>query len=133
MTELIDLLKIATGRKLSQKEMEMARREEKHSYPSMKDLDEFWIDGDYMVKKETRILNYHESKEASNPDVVRQNPSKTKTDTKYYNLDGLLVKRRITIDKINPFYSSHKVISYTPSGSFFGDVQSHSESFGGPH
>ena len=125
-----DLIKILTGRKLSKREMEMARKGEKRDYPSSKtDLDEFWIDGNYFVKRKTRAIGHYESREASNQDVIRKNYSGIKRDTRYYNSDGLLVKKRINVDKINPTYSSLKVISYTPSGSLIGKVEAHSESY----
>ena len=130
MNTLIDLLKIATNRKLSQREIAMAKRGEKYKYPgSMTDSDEFWVDGDCFVKRKTRAVKHYGSREASNPEVVRENPSVIKIDTRWHNQDGSLVKKRVNINSISSPYSSFKVIVYTPSGRFVGNIQAHSESY----
>ena len=125
--KLIDLLRIAMGRKLSKREMEMAKDGEKFGYSYLTiDSDEFWVDGDKIVKRETRANKYYGSVEASNPEVTRSNPAVINIDTKYYDSDGFLVERHIKVDKINqePIYQT---LVYSPPGRFFGKSKSKAE------
>ncbi|MDP3966154.1 MAG: hypothetical protein Q8Q04_01340 [archaeon] len=123
-----NLVKILTGRKLSEKKMELARDGTPKNYW---DSDvEFGVDRPFYNIyidegnfKENKVnFEIRESPDASHGTrIMHTNLVPVKEIEKTFNKDGLLEEKYVWKDPIyDPYKSVSKTIFYNPAGSFFG-------------
>lgn len=103
---LVDLLKIATDRKLSQIELEEVRKKGEVRRGSPKEYSEtkLYSIGDQIIKEETRYW-----------------PGLVVSQTSYYTSGGLLMRKDTEETNLSGKSDRKKSLIYSPPGRFFGE------------
>ena len=120
------MLKILSGRKLSKKRIEWAKKEVRlqiyDSIPEKEynnDINNLFIKDDKILEE---IAKYRLviTDDPSQPGVEHSMCYLVKTENRVYNEGGLLEKRVIETKAPHGLMESYKIIVYNPAGSFIG-------------
>lgn len=123
---LVDMLKIATGRKLSSRQMQLAEegKEELHFSgisPESFDgnFDNLWIEGNNIHR---RIVRYTLAtrRDFSIPNKEHTMYYPVEEDKRIYDKEGLLEERIVERNHPAGWVYSAKSIAYNPPGNWFG-------------
>lgn len=127
MKNLIDALKILTGRKLSKKEMKRAENEkEQECYMCISqslfkgDIDNIFEKGDKIIRNEViyELLTTPDRSYGSR--IMHTNYYPTKHIGRMYNSNGLLIRKEVSINSPRGLRTVHKIIVYNKPGQFIG-------------
>ena len=117
MKNLIDALKIWTGRKLSEKEMKRA----KESPISFTNSPTFalYVEGDQIIKIE-RYMEHAITRDVSHREIQHEGDYFVGSDKRYYNEKGLLIRKKILRNyPAGHIYRKEKIV-YNKPGQFIG-------------
>lgn len=114
LDNILNNIKVLTGRKLSQEDIENAKKRNSQYFFGITDVNksiDLFVDGDEIIRAEIK-----EKIPFKNSGIWEWQI----TDLRHYNLDGLLIQKYIEKRTIYSNKQKDKTIIYNPPGRFIG-------------